>query len=128
MARILALDPGLRRVGLATSEDGRTATASEVWANNREFWKKLQELVAEKEYDLILVGRPRSLDGHLHSQAKWSEEFAKRAKKETGVKVKLVDETLTTQKARERSRDQVMLDAVAAQIILEDYLAEHPED
>jgi putative holliday junction resolvase len=88
-------------------------------------WPKLRELVAEKDCRLILVGRPRSLDGRLHSQARWSEEFAERAKEELGLPVKLIDETLTTEQARLRTRDQVMLDAYAAQIILEDYLAEN---
>jgi putative holliday junction resolvase len=123
--RILALDPGLHRVGLALAGEGEPPTPLEVWANNRELWPKLRELVAEKDCRLILVGRPRSLDGRLHSQARWSEEFAERAKEELGLPVKLIDETLTTEQARLRTRDQVMLDAYAAQIILEDYLAEN---
>ena len=133
MRRILALDPGERRVGLAFSVvkgDLITAVADSVWPRNRAFFSMLQELVEAGEYELILVGRPRSLDGSLGPAASQAEGFARRISDQLpGISVKMIDETATTTQAHERlqGRDPSKVDAVAAQIILEDYLSEHPE-
>jgi putative Holliday junction resolvase len=125
MGRILAIDPGIRRVGLALSDPGRhVATPLEVLPNNRDLFKRLRLIIDEQDVDLIVVGRPRSLGGELGEQAHFSERFAEEVKSATTLPVELEDETSTTELAKERQQGaNLPLDAIAAQIILEGYLA-----
>jgi putative transcription antitermination factor YqgF len=81
-------------------------------------------IIREQGVDLIIVGRPRSLSGELGEQAHFSETLAEEIKTATSLPVELEDETATTELARERQQGtNAPLDALAAQIILESYLA-----
>ncbi len=79
--------------------------------------------------DLLVVGRPRGLDGQTTAQTKKAEAFARRLAHKTGLPVELQDETLTTVEAERRlpkkadlKTRKALLDRIAAQIILEDFI------
>ena len=110
---------------MALSDPGRrVATPLEVLPNNRDLLRSLQLIIQKQDVDLIVVGRPRSLGGELGKQAHFSETFAEEVKTATSLPVELEDETATTELARERQQvTNTPLDAIAAQIILESYLA-----
>lgn len=128
MGRVLALDYGSVRVGVAVSDPLRlTAQPLEVVATD-EFERRLPLLL--EGVDLIIVGLPRSLDGSLGTMAEAAREFAKRVEAISALPVRMVDERFTTTAAERtlleggvrRARRKQVIDKVAAAILLEGYL------
>jgi putative Holliday junction resolvase len=135
--RILAIDYGRRRIGIAISDELRI-TARPVTIlerNNRsELIRRLREMAREYGARQIIVGYPLNLDGTSGEMAEEAARFANRLRKELGVEVELVDERLTSWAAeqtiaetgrRTRRKDSgphQALDDLAAAIFLRDYL------
>lgn len=128
--RILALDPGTKRVGVAVSDPGRRiATPLEV-VDRSVVLDRLRSLVAEYRPDLIVVGLPVGLSGGEGSAARAARRFAREVAEAVDVPVELVDERYTTKTAeramleagaRRRVRRRTV-DKVAAAVLLRDYL------
>lgn len=131
--RILALDLGSKRIGMAVSDAlGLTATGLKV-LESRGREKDLQairEIIEEYEVDEIVVGHPINMNGSVGPLAEKSMAYAEMLHQETGLPVHLWDERLTTAAAhrvlleadmsRKKRRDVV--DKVAATLILQGYL------
>jgi putative Holliday junction resolvase len=131
--RILAIDPGKVRLGLAISDPDRrigspltTYTRKTLEADGA-FLKKLAE---EERVGLLLVGLPMHLDGREGEQAKLARVFGKQLEEWTGLPVRFWDERFTsleadtimlgaglTKKRRKERRDRI-----AAQILLQSFL------
>jgi len=136
--RVLAVDVGMRRVGLAISDASRTlarpletiAVASEADAVDR-VARRILEL-AEEDGGLatIVVGMPSHLDGTPSPQTSRVAAFVSRLKARTSLTVDTEDERLSSREAESRlavgERDwrerKKKLDAAAAAVILQDYL------
>lgn len=131
--KILAVDLGLARTGLAIS-DPREMLASPVATIEERNLERLAQRVAdiakEQRAEHIVVGHPRNMDGSRGESAQRAEGFAENLKDLTGLPVALWDERMTTVSAigylnqtdvRGKKRKQVV-DTVAATIILQDYL------
>lgn len=131
--RILAVDLGLKRTGVAIS-DAREMLASPI--GTVEEWDlarladRIAALAAEQGADRLVVGHPRNMDGSRGESARRAEGFAETLAEKTGLPTELWDERMTTVSAigylnqtdvRGKKRKQVV-DTVAATIILEDYL------
>ena len=136
--RVMALDVGHKRIGVALSDPGQVLASSlqviERKGQQRDLATVVQ-LVREHEVGKIIVGFPLSLDGTVGQQARVVERYAALLEKKLGdlsldVPVVLWDERLSTvaadrlmaeagRKGRER-RERI--DAVAAAVILQDYL------
>lgn len=133
LRRILAIDYGRKRIGLALSDElGITAQplATLERTNRRTDLHRLREICRANGVAHILVGHPLRLTGEAGEMAMEAAGFAARLKKELGIEVELVDERLTTWEAeqtvaqnrtpaRGKSRP---LDDVAAAVLLRDYL------
>jgi putative Holliday junction resolvase len=144
---ILAVDYGRARIGLALA-DTETRLAQPLSTmervNRNEDMRRLRELVREHGVNQIIVGLPLRLDGTRSEMAEEAERFAQRVRKQIGVPVEMVDERLTSWEA-ERLMEEVQgrfiqdekltgskksknaqarmtVDAVAAAVILKDYL------
>lgn len=135
--RILAIDYGQKRLGLALSDPLRvTAQPFATWrrSNRRKDLARLRDLCAEHGVALILVGLPMHLEGANSAMAAEASRFAELVRAETGKPVELVDERLSSweaehalsensgAKSRSRERKRRELDEVAAAVILRDYL------
>ena len=131
--RVLALDLGKRRIGLALSDAlGITAQGLETLerTNIREDLARLAKLAAENEVGLFLMGDPLHLSGHAGRQAEYAREFAERLRAATGLSVEFWDERLTTVAAQRVLRESGIsiqkrakaVDRLAAVILLESYL------
>ena len=128
--RVLALDPGSKRIGVAVSDPMRiVATPLEV-IDVADFEDRLVVLVSEYEPTEIVVGLPVGLAGHEGPAAERARAFADRVSELTGMDVVVVDERFTTAtaesalleggvKRRDRRRT---VDKVAAAVILRHYL------
>lgn len=132
-ARILAVDYGRERIGLAVADEqvGLPRPLATLARKNRnEDMKRLREIVREHAVKQIVVGLPLRMDGTRGEMAKEAEHFAERLRKQLGLPVELVDERLTSWEA-EQIRQQAStthgktsqpVDAVAAAVILREYL------
>jgi putative Holliday junction resolvase len=131
--RILALDLGRRRIGLALSDElGVTAQGLETLERTsiREDLARLAQLAAEKNVCLILVGNPLHMSGREGSQSEYVRDFAERLKTATGIPVEFWDERLTTVEAQRVLRESGIsiekrakaVDRLAAVILLGSYL------
>jgi putative Holliday junction resolvase len=132
-ARILALDLGTRRIGLAVSDElGITAQGlpSLQRTNLRSDLEALARLIDQYKVGLVLAGNPMHMSGRESPGTARAREFAARLHARTGVDVQLWDERLTTREAgrvlREsgvgiRKRAQVV-DRLSAVLLLASYL------
>jgi len=131
--RILALDHGTRRVGVAVSDELQMIAqpleyiAPEPFAD---FLARLREILREKEISLILVGLPRNMDGSYGPAALKVQEFVAALKDAVTVPIKTWDERLTTVQAQKfliqghvrRNERKQKVDKTAAAILLQSYL------
>lgn len=140
--RILAIDYGRRRIGLAISDE-RGIIARPLGTlertNRRNDLRRLGEIIRRHEVRLIVVGFPIRLDGEAGEMAEEAASFASRVEKTLGVRVERFDERLTSREAEElmakelgrrkrrgagkKREGAAGVDAVAAAVILRDYLA-----
>jgi putative Holliday junction resolvase len=131
--RLIGLDVGEARIGVAVSDPtGTLASARTVLARRPEesALKAIGRLVEEEEAAAIIVGLPRSLSGELHGQATLVQAFAELLRKQVSVPIHFWDERLSTVAAEremrasgaKRDKRRAMIDAVAAAIILQNYL------
>jgi putative holliday junction resolvase len=131
--RILALDLGKKRIGLALSDPlGITAQGLPTLERTtiREDIAALGKLIEEKDVALVLLGYPLHMTGKEGRQAEYTRDFAARLRDRLGVEIRLWDERLTTVEAQRVLRASGIsiekraraVDRVAAQILLESYL------
>jgi putative holliday junction resolvase len=144
---ILGVDYGRARIGLAIA-DSETRMAQPLTTmeriNRNEDTRRLRELVREHGVKQIVVGLPLRLDGTRGEMAEEAERFAQRLRKQVGVPVEMVDERLTSWEAErlleevqgrfireekltgskkpKNARTKMTVDAVAAAVILKEYL------
>ena len=134
--RILAVDYGRKRIGLAISDE-LLLTAQPLLvmkrANRRDDLRRLRHICRKEGVARILVGHPLHITGEAGEMAQEAVRFAARLRKELGIEVDLVDERLTSWEAAQMvsesgsaaHRKASSLDDVAAAIFLRDYLERH---
>lgn len=129
--RILALDLGSRRIGLALSE--RDIALPEGVLERRgpkHDLEALRQLVTERGVSRIVVGLPVHMSGRRGPEAAAAEAFAAALREATGLPVDLLDERWTSLEAERALRDtghtarsaRGRIDAVAASLLLRSYL------
>ena len=134
--RILAIDPGEKRLGLAISDPTQTI-ASPLMVLNSQSMKKDARAILETAEDQgavsIIVGQPQHWDGSDSAQSEGSKRLASLLQELGSIPVELTDEYGTTQAAREtrlkmnvsREKRSGHLDDLAASIMLQNYLDVH---
>jgi putative Holliday junction resolvase len=131
--RILALDLGKRRIGVAVSDElGVTAQGLETihCTNKRSDLAAIARAVSEKDAGLLLIGNPLNMSGQSGTQAEWVAGMARQIAQYTGIEVKLWDERLTSAEASRLLREGGVsvdrksgtLDRMAATLLLQSYL------
>ena len=139
--KLLALDVGDRRVGVAVSDDtGLIASPLTVIrrASKVEDFSKIARLVQERKIEGMVVGHPLNRDGSVGPQAQRVERYAAALAqylltRGLDLPVHLWDERMSTRRAQEamiaagrKAKDRRQrIDAAAAAVILQDYLDEH---
>ncbi len=131
--RILALDPGSKRIGVAISDELKMIAQpleyipAEPFAN---FLARFRELLRDKEVELVIVGMPRNMDGSYGPAALKVQEFVAVLNGAITVPIKTWDERLTSAQANRfliaanvrRDQRKQKVDQTAAAIILQSYL------
>ena len=135
--RVLALDVGKRRIGLAISDAlGITAQGLDTLQRTkiRDDLSKLAKIAAEHAVELLLVGMPLHMSGDEGRQAAYVREFAERLKEHSGVPVLYWDERMTSVEAERVLKESGIsiekraraVDRLAAVILLRSYLDSLP--
>lgn len=122
--RVLAIDHGLARSGLATSDPSGTIVRP-LDVVEPTAVEPIARLVDELGVDEVVVGLPLSLDGSEGSQARIARDFAEQLAEAIEVPVRSWDERLTTALAgsSQRAGAKAAADSLAAAHLLESYLA-----
>ncbi|TNF49614.1 Holliday junction resolvase RuvX [bacterium] len=134
MSRIMAIDWGERRVGIALSDEGRTiASPHSVLKRShslRKDMEKISSLIEQSDVGMVVVGIPRQLNGTLGLAAERILEVVQKFKDELGVPVKTWDERLSTAEAQKilidgdvsRKKRKGAVDRIAAALFLQTFL------
>jgi putative Holliday junction resolvase len=131
--RVLALDVGKKRIGLAISDLlGVTAQGLPTFQRTRvrDDVRQLCDLAHERNVALFLIGRPLHMSGAESRQSTYTTEFAQRLHEASHIQVAYWDERLTTVEAERVLREanaslekrKAAVDRLAAVLLLESYL------
>jgi putative Holliday junction resolvase len=134
--RILAIDYGLRRVGLAITDPLKFfAYPLTTLQNDKNFWNELQKIFSEYSIAEIVLGYPLKENGEKTDVTDDIITFKKELEDKFRLPVKLVDERYSSEIAKQRvlesvpskkkRRNKELVDKNAAAVLLEDYLSEH---
>jgi putative Holliday junction resolvase len=131
MSRILGIDPGDARFGLAVSDNSHTLASGYgfvLFKSYEDLVKKITEICTKESIEEIVIGLPLNMNGSRGKAAARSEKLAEILKAKTEYRVNLHDERLTTVEAARQihaSGKKVKkgkIDEVSATIILQAYL------
>ncbi len=130
--RFLGIDPGTKRIGLASGDELGLASPLPALTQADETlrWTGLLEEIRRRRIDELVIGYPLNMDDSVGPKAKEAEAFAERLREATGLPTHLVDERLTSQAAEatlpkhklREVRASGVVDSRAAAVILQDYL------
>ncbi|MBI9046416.1 MAG: Holliday junction resolvase RuvX [Anaerolineaceae bacterium] len=134
-SRIMAIDPGDKRIGIAISDPTRTIASPLMVLKHearKKDAKKIVDLAIEHNIVKIIIGQARTFDGQVSFEGRKAERLAEAIKEISSISIELWDESFSTQKARhsriemgvKRSKRKGHLDEIAATIILQTYLEE----
>ena len=134
--RVMALDLGSVRIGVAISDPTRTIAQSYGVVKRKsreEDFARYQQILAEQQVTLLVVGLPTTSEGGDSDTAVWIRNYMAEFSQQCDIPVEFWDESFTTVRAEEslrqrgkrgkKARQQV--DAVAAAFILQSYLDAH---
>lgn len=135
MGRFLGLDIGDKRIGVALSDPTKTL-ASPMMILERSTDKfaidSILQIVYDRDVQRIVIGLPRSMNGRIGHQAEKVQSFAEELRQQTDIPIEYRDERLTTvtavrlkqEASKRKPNKKTKYDAMAAAIILQDYLEE----
>ena len=135
MGRILAIDFGLKRTGIAVTDPLKIIASALTTVPTHEVLDFLQKYCAEEEVDHFVLGLPLHMDGNPAQIAPQADAFAERLKKLFPEKeVTRQDERNTSNDAKkiilqsgikkQKRKDKMLVDKIAAALVLEQYMEE----
>ena len=137
--RLMGLDFGARTCGVALSDplcliaQRRETIVREKENHLRRTFARIEELIVENDVTKIVVGDPLHMDGRISARAETTRAFCEQLARRTGLPVELWDERLTSAEAEALMREagvhwkegKEMVDMIAAELILQDYMDHH---
>ena len=134
MARILALDYGKVRTGIAVTDELQIIASGLTTVKTKELISYLMEYINKENVELIVIGEPKQMDySPSESEALISPFIIKLKEKLPNTPIKRVDERFTSKMAfqtmidsgfsKKKRRDKALLDEISATIILQTYMS-----
>ena len=131
--RVLGIDYGERRIGLAVSDElGIIASGAGTIANDDGALTRITELLRERDIRGIVVGLPLTLRGEEGASAELVQRFVRTLRERVDIPVELMDERFTSSLAaqairdmgvgKKKRREKGKIDEIAAVILLQGYL------
>lgn len=136
MAKVLAIDFGLKRTGLALSDDQKMFAFGLKTVDSRNLMDELKKLVVTEQIDTLVVGEPKRLDASDTHISENVRRFVNALKQNfPGLTIHSLDERFTSKMAasalsqmgmqKKVKQDKGLIDEVSATILLQDFLANH---
>lgn len=133
MARVMALDYGKKRSGLATTDSLQLIASPLTTVETPKLMTFLDNYLQEEEVECLVIGQPMRADGSFTPLEKDIQQFIhKFVKKYPDIKIVRQDERFTSQMAKEvirfsvkkkkKRRDKSLVDQISAAIILQEYM------
>lgn len=133
MGRILAIDYGTRRTGLAVSDPLQIIAGGLTTVDTRELEKFIAEYVADNDVETIVVGKPMQMNGTPSDTYRFVEPLVSRLRRVyPAIRIELYDERFTSVMAHRTMlesgigkmarRDRALVDKISATIILQSYM------
>ncbi|MBU3822403.1 Holliday junction resolvase RuvX [Flavobacteriaceae bacterium XHP0103] len=133
MARILAIDYGLKRTGLAVTDELQIIASGLTTVETSDLISFLKEYTAKESVELFLVGEPKQMDNTASESEKLIIPFLKQLETEfPNIPIKRVDERFTSKMAfqtmidsglkKNQRRNKALVDEISATLILQSYL------
>ena len=120
--KILGLDFGTKRIGLAISDESQTLARELAIVSPKEIFDCIKAIMAEEGLERIVVGLPLNMSGEDSDKTREVRAFVGELKNITGLPVEMVDERLSSVMAEHLPGGGKNTDSLAAQIILQNYL------
>lgn len=120
--RVLGIDYGEKRIGLAISDESQTFARELTILSPKEFWQQIKKIINENQVTQIVLGWPLNMSGEMTEKTKEVVEFKTKLEKLIEIKIEIMDERLTSAFAQNISGSKKNLDSLAAQILLQNYL------
>ena len=135
MARILAIDYGLKRTGIAVTDPLKIIASALTTIESPRLVSFLENYFKQEQVELILIGEPKNLDGSdTHATQPVKRIIEELKKKFPAIPIKTVDERYTSKMAsramidmgmkKKQRREKGMVDQIAAAIMLQEYMKE----
>jgi len=135
MPRILAIDYGLKRTGLAVTDPLKIIASALTTVETPQLFNYLKDYFKREEVELILIGEPKNLDDTDTHATPLVKKAIERLKKEfPAIPVKTVDERFTSKMAsramidmgmkKKQRQEKGMVDQIAATMMLQEYMRE----
>lgn len=133
MARILCIDYGRKRVGVAVTDPGQIIANRLTTVPTHTLWDFLKDYFEQENVETLVVGYPRQMNNQASEAVRYINPFLKKfQQKYPGIKLELFDERFTSRMAfqtmidgglkKKQRQDKAMVDALSATIILQNYL------
>jgi len=133
MPRILAIDYGKKRTGLAVTDPLQIIANRLTTVATHEIWNFLSDYFQKEDVSVVVIGYPRTMNNEASEAVRYINPFIKKFQvKYPDMAIELQDERFTSKMAfqtmidggvkKEKRRDKAMIDAVSATIILQGYL------
>lgn len=133
MGRILAIDYGTKRTGIAVTDPAKIIATGLTTVPTHEIFNFLEKYVKENDVEYFVVGEPKQMNSSPSASAKSVNDFVSQLKKKiSSIPVKRLDERFTSKMAfqtlidsglkKKQRRNKALLDEVSATIILQSWL------
>ncbi|MBK6965428.1 MAG: Holliday junction resolvase RuvX [Bacteroidales bacterium] len=133
MSRILAIDYGQKRVGIAVTDEGQMIASPLTTVHSKDIISFLKEYVSKEKVELFVVGEPRQMNNQASESVRFIEPFVRLLVKQfPEIPVERVDERFTSMMAqrtilesgakKKDRQNKALVDTVSAAIILQSYL------
>ena len=137
MARILAIDYGGKRTGIAVTDPLQIIASGLAGIDTKDIWTFLKTYFAQEPVEKVIIGEPKNLDDSDTHATQMVRNFVYKFKKDyPAIPIQMVDERFTSKMAvqalvasgvkKKDRRDKKRIDEMSATIILQEYLGIHP--
>jgi putative holliday junction resolvase len=125
--KILGIDYGAKRVGLAISDETQTLARELNILSPKDFWQQIHQLINDEGIERIIIGLPLNMSGEATQSTEAAQEFSDRlqellTREKLIIPVEFMDERLSSVMAESMPGGKHNVDSLAAQIILQNYL------
>ncbi|MBE0651088.1 MAG: Holliday junction resolvase RuvX [Bacteroidales bacterium] len=133
MGRILAIDYGQKRTGIAVTDELQIIATSLGTVATKDIWNFLTEYNQKEKLDTIVVGEPRDMQNRPSDSSRFVEPFVNKLRKTfPNLKIERFDERFTSKMAqqamidgglkKQKRQDKALVDSISATLILQSYL------